>query len=315
MAENNQESVPANVKGEAMEQQQDKHGYMVPNPITKIDHVIGIVSGKGGVGKSLVTSLLATAMQRAGKSVGIMDADITGPSIPRSFGLKGPVKATPLGIGPIATATGVQVMSTNFLLPDESAPVIWRGPVISGMVQQFWTDVAWGHLDYLFIDMPPGTGDVPLTIFQNLPVEGVVIVTSPQDLVSMIVAKAVNMAADMHVPVLGLVENMSYFVCPDCGSTNYIFGKSDVEKTAADNGIELVVKLPIDPSIAAQVDAGKVEDVRVDGVDEFAQSIVDAAAKIPMRDSPSMEHQKEQEQKQEELEAKLDAALGPKKVQ
>ncbi len=314
MAQSDQDAVPVNAQEEA-EERHDEHGYIMPHPITTIDHVIGIVSGKGGVGKSLVTSLLATSMQRAGKSVGIMDADITGPSIPRSFGLKGPVRATPLGISPITTATGVEVMSTNFLLPDESAPVIWRGPVISGMVQQFWTDVTWGHLDYLFIDMPPGTGDVPLTIFQNLPIEGVVIVTSPQDLVSMIVAKAVNMAADMHVPVLGLVENMSYFVCPDCGATSYIFGKSDAEKTAADNGIGLVARLPIDPAVAALVDAGKVEDVRMDGIDEFAQSIVDAAARIPMRDSPSMEHQKEQERKQVELEAKLDAALGPKKAQ
>ena len=226
-----------------------------------VKKVIAVVSGKGGVGKSLVTSLLASEMQRRGHNCAVLDADITGPSIPKSFGITEHATGTDEYIIPVSTYTGLQIMSINLILQDEREPVVWRGPVIAGAVMQFWTDVLWQNVDYMFVDMPPGTGDVPLTVFQSLPVDGIVIVTTPQDLVGMIVAKAVKMAELMNVPVLGIVENMSYFKCPDCGKEYSIFGDSKVEREAREFGIEHFVRLPIDPVVAAMVDAGEVEHV------------------------------------------------------
>ena len=226
-----------------------------------VKKVIAVVSGKGGVGKSLVTSLLASEMQRRGHNGAVLDAVITGPSIPKSFGITEHATGTDEYIIPVSTYTGLQIMSINLILQDEREPVVWRGPVIAGAVTQFWTDVLWQDVDYMFVDMPPGTGDVPLTVFQSLPVDGIVIVTTPQDLVGMIVAKAVKMAELMNVPVLGIVENMSYFKCPDCGKEYSIFGDSKVEQEAREFGIEHFVRLPIDPVVAAMVDAGEVEHV------------------------------------------------------
>ena len=226
-----------------------------------VKKVVAVVSGKGGVGKSLVTSLLASEMQRRGYHAAVLDADITGPSIPSSFGVTQHAYATDEYLLPAVTHTGVQIMSMNLILEQATEPVVWRGPVIAGAVSQFWTDVLWQDVDFMFVDMPPGTGDVPLTVFQSLPVDGVVIVTSPQDLVSMIVAKAVNMADLMKVPVLGLVENMAYFKCPDCGKEHAIFGESHVKETAEAFGIEHTARLPVDPAISVMVDAGEVESV------------------------------------------------------
>ncbi len=231
------------------------------NPASSVKKVIGIVSGKGGVGKSLVTSLMAVAMRRKGYQTAILDADITGPSIPKAFGLKGPAMQGENGILPIESMDGTRVMSLNLLLEDETDPVVWRGPIISGTVKQFWTEVYWGDVDYMFVDMPPGTGDVALTVFQSLPLAGIIIVTSPQDLVSMIVTKAVKMAELMKVPVLGIVENMSYFECPDCGKKHYIFGQSNVEEVAAEHGIAMIERLPINPTVAALCDLGCIEQV------------------------------------------------------
>lgn len=234
------------------------------NGYSEIKKVIGVVSGKGGVGKSFVTASLANQMAAKGYRVGIMDADITGPSIPKMYGLKGAAQADDQGIYPMITENDIKIMSVNLLLPQEDAPVIWRGPVISNMVKQFWTDVIWGELDYLFIDMPPGTGDVPLTVFQSLPIEGVVIVTSPQELVHMIVKKAYNMADMMHVPVFGIVENYSYVKCPDCGKEFKIFGESHIEEVAAELKVPFIGKMPIDTSFAEAADAGtfgKIENV------------------------------------------------------
>ena len=238
-----------------------------------VKHVIAVVSGKGGVGKSLVTSLLASEMQRRGYQTAVLDADITGPSIPMAFGVTQHAYGTDEYLLPVTTHTGVQLMSMNLILQDETEPVVWRGPVIAGAVTQFWTDVLWQNVDYMFVDMPPGTGDVPLTVFQSLPIEGIVIVTSPQDLVSMIVAKAVNMAALMNVPVLGLVENMAYFKCPDCGKEHAIFGESHVTETAEAFGIATTARLPIDPVVATMVDAGEIESVS----GEHIAPIADAA--------------------------------------
>ena len=226
------------------------------NANSKITKVIGVVSGKGGVGKSLVTASLANEMAFQGFRVGIMDADITGPSIPRMYGLKGAATADDKGIYPMETGNDIKVMSVNLLLPQEDAPVIWRGPILANMVKQFWTDVVWGELDYLFVDMPPGTGDVPLTVFQSLPIDGIVIVSSPQDLVQMIVKKAYNMAKMMNVPVLGLVENYSFVKCPDCGKPIYVFGESKVDAAAAEVQVPVIGKMPLDPEIASAVDAG-----------------------------------------------------------
>ena len=221
--------------------------------------VYGVVSGKGGVGKSMVTSQLAVTMQRRGHRTAILDADVTGPSIPKCFGIHGRAVGSEDAILPVQTETGIQLMSVNLLLEHETDPVIWRGPVIGGVVQQFWGDVLWQDVDYMFVDMPPGTGDVPLTVFQSLPVDGIVVVASPQELVSMIVAKAVNMAEMMKVPMLGIVENMSYIVCPDCGKKISVFGESHVDEVAAKHGLPVLAKCPIDPQLAACSDAGMIE--------------------------------------------------------
>ena len=231
------------------------------NPYSSVKKVIAVVSGKGGVGKSLVTSLLASEMQRRGHNCAILDADITGPSIPKSFGITQHAYGTDEYLLPVTTPSGMQIMSINLILEDETAPVVWRGPVIAGAVTQFWTDVVWSNVDYMFVDMPPGTGDVPLTVFQSLPIDGVVIVTTPQDLVGMIVSKAVNMAGLMNIPVLGIVENMSYYTCPDCGRQHAIFGESKVEEVAKQFKIPYTAKLPIDPVITTMVDAGEVESI------------------------------------------------------
>ena len=231
------------------------------NAMSNVKHVIGIVSGKGGVGKSFVTASLANRMAKKGYKVGILDADITGPSIPKMYGLKGAAQANDSGIFPMETKNGIKVMSINLLLPTEDTPVIWRGPILGNMVKQFWTDVIWGDVDYLFVDMPPGTGDVPLTVFQSLPIQGIVIVTSPQDLVSMIVKKAYNMAGMMKVPVLGLVENYSYVKCPDCGKELKVFGESHIDEIAASLNVPVLGKMPIDPAYAAKVDEGVFDEI------------------------------------------------------
>ena len=239
------------------------------NEMSHIKKVIGVVSGKGGVGKSLVTSLLAVLAQRKGYKTAIMDADITGPSIPKAFGLHGHAEASEWGLFPVKTAAGIGVMSLNLLMKNETDPVVWRGPLISGAVKQFWTDVIWGNVDYMFIDMPPGTGDVALTVFQSIPVDGIVIVASPQELVGMIVEKAVNMAKMMYVPVLALVENMSYITCPDCGKEIHVFGESHIDEIAQKHGVETVARMPIDPALAAACDTGTIESFNgtwLDGV-------------------------------------------------
>ena len=231
------------------------------NPNSTVKKVIAVVSGKGGVGKSTVTSMLAVAMNKTGKRVGVLDADITGPSAPTAFGVTECQGANDHGLYPALTRDGIQVMSINLLLDDATAPVVWRGPVIAGAVKQFWTDVIWEDVDYMFVDMPPGTGDVPLTVFQSLPVDGIVIVTSPQDLVSMIVAKAVKMANMMHIPVLGFVENYSYLECPDCGKKINVFGESKLDEIAEAFNLPVLARLPIDPKVAESYDNGKMEDV------------------------------------------------------
>ena len=239
-----------------------KTDFLEPlNPASAIKHVIGVVSGKGGVGKSLVTSALATLIQRAGYKVGILDADITGPSIPKAFGVSAGVEGNDDGMIPPESSTGIKIMSVNLLLPDATQPVVWRGPVIAGTVKQFWSDTVWGNLDYLFVDCPPGTGDVPLTVFQSIPLDGIIIVSSPQELVAMIVEKAANMANMMGVDVIGLVENMSYVKCPDCGKEIKIFGESHIEEIAEKFGYKLLSKLPIDPELASLVDAGRIEEM------------------------------------------------------
>ena len=229
------------------------------NDLSQVKKVIGVVSGKGGVGKSLVTSMLATTLRRRENAVAVLDADITGPSIPKCFGLKGMAMADKNGLYPRETKTGIKVMSINLLLEEETAPVVWRGPVIAGAIKQFWTDVVWGDVDYMFVDMPPGTGDVPLTVFQSLPLGGIIIVTSPQELVSMIVSKAVEMAKLMNIPVLGLVENMSYVQCPDCGKRISVFGESHIDEVAAKYALPVLGKLPIDPTLASACDRGIIE--------------------------------------------------------
>ena len=229
------------------------------NDLSHVKKVIGVVSGKGGVGKSLVTSLLATSLRRRGSDVAVLDADITGPSIPKCFGMKQRALSDENGIYPVETKTGIKVMSINLLLEEETSPVVWRGPVIAGAIKQFWTDVIWGNVDYMFVDMPPGTGDAPLTVFQSLPLDGILIVTSPQELVGMIVSKAVEMAKMMDVPVLGLVENMSYVKCPDCGREIHVFGESHIDEVAAKYGLKVLGKLPMEPKLAAACDRGAIE--------------------------------------------------------
>ena len=242
-------------------------------PGARVDKVIAVVSGKGGVGKSLVTSLLACEMQRRGHQAAVLDADITGPSIPQAFGVHGGAMGGEDFLYPNRSRTGIEMMSINLLLPNETDPVVWRGPVIAGAVTQFWTDVQWEDVEYMFVDMPPGTGDVPLTVFQSLPIAGVVVVTSPQELVSMIVSKAVNMANMMNVPVIGLVENMSYYECPDCGKRHAIFGESHIEKIALEHNIPVVARLPIDPVIAESVDHGRVETIDAPWLKDLADKI------------------------------------------
>ena len=249
---------------------------LAPNKRTNVKHVIGVVSGKGGVGKSLVTSLLASEMNKRGHKVAILDADITGPSIPKLFGIHGRAMADDKGCWPIQSRMGIDVMSINLLVENEEDPVVWRGPVIAGAVKQFWTDVVWKDVDFLFVDMPPGTGDVPLTVFQSLPVDGIVVVASPQELVSMIVAKAVNMAEMMKVPMLGIVENMSYIVCPDCGKKISVFGESHVDEVAAKHGLPVLAKCPIDPKLAELSDAGMIETYG----GEFLEGAADACEKL-----------------------------------
>ena len=238
-----------------------------PNPKSNVKKVIAVVSGKGGVGKSTVTSMLAVAMAKKGKRVGILDADITGPSIPTAFGVTDPQGANEDGLYPGLSSTGIQIMSINLLLDNPADPVVWRGPVIAGAVKQFWTDVIWEDVDYLFVDMPPGTGDVPLTVFQSLPIDGIVIVTSPQDLVSMIVGKAVRMAGMMNIPVLGFVENYAYMECPDCGKKIKVFGESKLDAVAAEYGLPVLARLPIEPNVAACFDAGMMESVDVSHIE------------------------------------------------
>lgn len=245
------------------------------NATSSVKKFIGVVSGKGGVGKSLVTALLAAKMQKKGYQTAVLDADITGPSIPKVFGIHGRTLGTDDGILPAVTKRGTKIMSVNLLLENDTDPVVWRGPIIAGAVKQFWTDVVWGDVDYMFVDMPPGTGDVPLTVFQSLPVDGIIVVTSPQELVEMIVGKAVKMAEKMNVPVLGIVENMSYFECPTCHDRHEIFGSSHVEQLAQDYQIDSVAKLPIASEIAALCDSGKIEEIQGDWLDEIADKLSD----------------------------------------
>lgn len=230
-----------------------------PHELSRIKKVIGVVSGKGGVGKSMVTSLLAVALGRLGYKAAILDADITGPSIPRAFGLNERASGSDIGLFPVVSSTGIPVMSLNLLVDNDTDPVVWRGPIIAGTVKQFWTDVIWGDVDFMFVDMPPGTGDVPLTVFQSLPVNGIVLVTTPQELVTMIVEKAARMADMMHVPILALVENMSYAVCPDCGKEIRLFGESRGEETAKKYSIDTFDRLPMDPALSAACDQGRIE--------------------------------------------------------
>ena len=243
------------------------------NAGSRVKKVIAVVSGKGGVGKSTVTSGLAVAMARRGKKVGVLDADITGPSIPKAFGVKGPLVGDDSGMVPAESRTGIKLVSINLLTQNETDPVIWRGPVIAGVVTQFWTDTVWGDVDYMFVDMPPGTGDVPLTVFQSLPVDGIVVVTSPQELVGMIVTKAVNMAKMMNIPILGLVENYSWFECPDCGKRHTIYGESRLDEVAAELGLPVLARLPIDPTIARACDAGMVEMVVQNDLEAMAEQL------------------------------------------
>ena len=246
------------------------------NPFSSIKKVIAVVSGKGGVGKSMVTASLARMMREQGFTVGIMDADITGPSIPKMYGVHGPAEANDEGIFPMLTDNGIRLMSINLLLPDEEAPVIWRGPVLANMVKQFWSEVMWGEVDYLLVDMPPGTGDVPLTVFQSLPVDGIVVVTSPQDLVKLIVKKALNMANTMNIPVLGLVENYSFIKCPDCGKEFAVFGTSTIDEVAAGVNLPVLGKLPIDLKLAELADAGAYAQANV----EYLQAALEAAKEM-----------------------------------
>ena len=262
--------------GESCGERQEPQSLLKEHhPEAHIGKVFGVVSGKGGVGKSMVTSQLAVTMRRRGHQVGILDADVTGPSIPKAFGIHGRAMARGDAIVPVTTATGIQLMSVNLLLEHETDPVIWRGPVIGGVVQQFWGDTLWNDVDYMFVDMPPGTGDVALNVFQTLPVDGVIIVASPQDLVSMVVQKAVKMAQMMHIPIVGLVENMSYVQCPDCGKKLYIFGEGKTEEAAREYGLPLLAKMPIDPQLAKLTDDGCIEQFEGHWLD----GVVDASLK------------------------------------
>lgn len=258
---------------ECSSRKEPKSLLVAPHKLSHIKKVIGIVSGKGGVGKSSVTSMLAVAMKRKGYGVGILDADITGPSIPKAFGITEKAYGTEDGLYPVPSKNGIDIMSINLLLENPTDPVVWRGPVIAGAVKQFWEEVVWENEEYLFVDMPPGTGDVPLTVFQSIPLDGIIIVTSPQDLVSMIVSKAVNMANMLHVPIVGVVENYSYFICPDCQNKHYIFGESNLEEVAKQYGLNVLGKLPINPAIAKACDNGQVEEVELEEMNEIAHKV------------------------------------------
>ncbi|MTI47202.1 Mrp/NBP35 family ATP-binding protein [Sporosalibacterium faouarense] len=262
---------------ECIEREEPKHDFSEkPHELSNIKKVIGIVSGKGGVGKSLITSMLAVAMNRKGFNTAILDADVTGPSIPKAFGINGKAIGSELGLYPIKSKTGISIMSINLLLENVTDPVVWRGPIIAGTVKQFWTDVIWNDVDFMFIDMPPGTGDVPLTVFQSIAVDGIVIVTSPQELVSMIVSKAVRMAEMMNIPIIGLVENMSYFKCEDCNKEYKIFGESHIEEVAGKHNINVFAKLPIEPKISAACDKGMIESFDgnwIDNITEFLENM------------------------------------------
>ena len=253
-----------------------------PNKFSSIKKVIGVVSGKGGVGKSLVTSLLATGLARDGFQIGILDADITGPSIPKIFNVSGQVIGNEYGLLPSEAKSGIKIMSSNLLLPNETDPVVWRGPIIAGLVRQFWTDVIWKDIDYLLVDMPPGTGDVPLTVFQSIGVDGIIIVTSPQELVSMIVQKAVNMAKMMNIPVLGIVENMSYVQCPTCNEKIHVFGESHVDEVAKQYNVDTVSKLPINPLVARLCDKGAIEDVDINYVVNNLGNLLEKLETLPL---------------------------------
>ncbi|MEA4832414.1 MAG: Mrp/NBP35 family ATP-binding protein [Oscillospiraceae bacterium] len=256
------------------ERKEEQNGFIEkPHELSKIKKVIGIVSGKGGVGKSSVTSMLAVTMKRLGYNVAILDADVTGPSIPKAFGIKGKATGSDLGLYPIRSITGIDIMSINLLLENDTDPVIWRGPILGNTVKQFWTDVIWGDVDYMFIDMPPGTGDVPLTVFQSIAIDGIIIVTSPQELVSMIVSKAVKMAEMMNIPVIGLVENMSYFKCPDNGKEYRVFGESHINEIAEKHNLKVLAKVPIDPRISAACDKGMIELFDGDWFDSLSKTL------------------------------------------
>ncbi len=248
--------------------------------LSRIGKVIGVISGKGGVGKSIITSMLAVTMNRMGYHAAILDADITGPSIPKVFGLTEKASGNEFGLYPVKTKTGIDVMSINLLLPNDTDPVVWRGPIIGNTVKQFWTDVVWTDVDYLFIDLPPGTGDVPLTVFQSIAVDGIVIVTSPQELVSMIVSKAVKMAEIMNIPIIGLVENMSYFKCPDNGKDYKVFGESHIDEIAVKHNLKVLAKLPIDPQLSVACDRGQIEDFKGNWLESLAMEIKNRGGKV-----------------------------------
>ncbi|MEA4853978.1 MAG: Mrp/NBP35 family ATP-binding protein [Christensenella sp.] len=243
------------------------------HPLSTVKKVIGVVSGKGGVGKSLVTAMMAVALRKKGLATAILDADITGPSIPKMFGITEKATGTDDTLFPVYSKDGIQIMSVNLLLPDETTPVVWRGPVIGSTVKQFWSDVVWTDVDYMFVDMPPGTGDVPLTVFQSIPVDGIIVVTSPQELVSMIVGKAVSMAGMMNIPIIGLVENMSYLKCPDCGKEIQVFGESHLEETAKKYGLDILGRIPIEPKIAQASDHGTIEDLESPWLAEAVEKV------------------------------------------
>lgn len=263
--------------GENCPSRQDPQSFLAPmNKMSHVRKVIGVVSGKGGVGKSLVTSMLAVTMQRRGLKTAILDADITGPSIPKCFGVREKAKGSDDGIFPATTKTGIEIMSVNLLLEEETAPVVWRGPVVAGVIKQFWSDVIWNEVDCMFVDLPPGTGDAPLTVFQSLPLDGIVIVTSPQELVSMIVSKAVEMAKMMNIPVLGLIENYSYVLCPSCGEQHKVFGESHIDEVAAKYALPVLGKLPLDPQIASLCDRGVIELFEGDMLEAAADAVEEA---------------------------------------
>ncbi len=259
--------------GESCSERKEESLLAPANSMSNIKKVIGVVSGKGGVGKSLVTSLLASGMNKAGYRTAVLDADVTGPSIPKSFGIKEKAQGNQFGILPCYSKDGIAVMSVNLLLPDDTEPVVWRGPIIAGTVKQFWTDVVWDDIDYMFVDMPPGTGDVPLTVFQSLPVDGIVVVTSPQELVSMIVGKAVKMAKMMNIPILGLIENMSYIACGKCGEKISVFGESHLDEVAKEYELDVLGQIPIQPEISSLVDQGKVEEIAADWIDDAIEKL------------------------------------------